>query len=124
MPVHILVVDDKLVMAEMLADALADRGYETRAVASGSEALAEIRRGPLDLVVTDLRMPGLDGLALIDAARASGSDVPVIVMTAYGAVDSAAEALRRGAYHYVTKPFKVEDLLVHVERALATRAVR
>jgi two-component system response regulator HydG len=69
-------------------------------------------------------MPEVDGLALLDAARASTMAPPVIVMTAYGAIDSAVEAIRRGAYHYLTKPFKLDELLVFVERALAERALR
>jgi two-component system response regulator HydG len=120
---RVLVVDDKVALAETLADGLGDRGYSARAVGSGRAALAAIEAGDLDLLVTDLRMPDLDGLALLDAARAAG-DIPVIVMTAYGAVDSAVEAIRRGAYHYLTKPFKLDELLVFVERALAERTLR
>jgi two-component system response regulator HydG len=120
---RVLVVDDKVALAETLADGLGDRGYSARAVGSGRDALAAIEADSIDLLVTDLRMPDLDGLALLDAARASG-DVPVIVMTAYGAVDSAVEAIRRGAYHYLTKPFKLDELLVFVERALAERTLR
>jgi len=121
---RILVVDDKLALAETLADGLADRGYVARAAGSGRDALAALTADEVDLLVTDLRMPELDGLALIDAARAAGSDVPVIVMTAFGAVDSAVESIRRGAYHYLTKPFKLDELVVFVERALADRAIR
>ena len=122
--IRILVVDDKLALAETLADGLSDRGYEARAEGSSRAALDAIERGAVDLLVTDLRMPEVDGLALLGAARATGADIPVIVMTAYGAVDSADESMRRGAYHYVTKPFKLEDLLVFVDRALAERALR
>ena len=117
-PIHILVVDDKVAFAEMLADVLVDRGYDARAVGTSRDALAAIQAGPVDLVVTDLRMPELDGLALLDAARALGSEVPIIVMTAHGAIDSAAEAMRRGAYRYLTKPFKIEDLLAALPAAL------
>ncbi|MGE5185593.1 MAG: sigma-54-dependent transcriptional regulator [Acidobacteriota bacterium] len=123
-PPRILVVDDKVALAETLADGLADRGYSARAVGASRDALAAIREGAADLVVTDLRMPDVDGLALLDAARATGAEVPVIVMTAYGAIDSAVEAIRRGAYHYLTKPFKLDELLVFVDRALAERSLR
>nr|HEX4316652.1 sigma-54 dependent transcriptional regulator [Kofleriaceae bacterium] len=119
----ILIVDDKLALADTLADGLADRGYHARAIGSGREALAALDAGAVDLLVTDLRMPDVDGLALLDAAHARG-DVPVIVMTAYGAIDSAVEAIRKGAYHYLTKPFKVDELIVFVDRALAERALR
>ena len=123
-PIRILVVDDKLALAETLADGLVDRGYDARASGDARQALAEIQELHVDVLVTDMRMPHVDGLALLDAARASGADLPVIVMTAYGAIDSAVEAIRRGAYHYLTKPFKLEELLVFVERALAERSLR
>jgi two-component system response regulator HydG len=117
---RVLIVDDKLALAETLADGLADHGYAARAAGSGRDALTAIEAGTVDLLVTDLRMPDLDGLALLDSTR----DIPVIVMTAYGAIDSAVEAIRRGAYHYLTKPFKLDELLVFVERALAERSLR
>jgi two-component system response regulator HydG len=117
---QVIVVDDKLAMAETLADGLADHGYAATALGSGRAALAALRNA--DLVITDLRMPDVDGMALLEAGRAA--DVPVIVMTAFGAIDSAVEAIRRGAYHYVTKPFKLDELVVFVERALAERALR
>jgi two-component system response regulator HydG len=121
---RILVVDDKLELADTLADGLVDHGYDARALGTSRGALAEVRAGAVDLLVTDLRMPELDGLALLDAARAAQPDLPVIVMTAYGAVDSAIESIRKGAFHYLTKPFKAEELLVFVERALADRSLR
>jgi two-component system response regulator HydG len=118
----IVVCDDKLALAETLADGLADRDYATRAVASGAEALAAVRAGDVELLITDLRMPEVDGLALVDACRAIGT--PVIVMTAYGAVDTAVESIRRGAFHYLTKPFKLDELHMFVERALEDRTLR
>ena len=121
---RVLVVDDKLPMAETLADGLADRGITANAVGSAREALAAVQDGTVDVLVTDLRMPDLDGLALLDAVRAAAPEVPVIVMTAYGAIDSAVESIRKGAFHYLTKPFKLDELLVFVERALADRALR
>ena len=121
---RIVVVDDKLPLAETLADGLVDRGFAATAASSASEALALIARGRVDLLVTDLRMPDLDGLELIDAVRASSPELPVIVMTAYGAIDSAVESIRKGAYHYLTKPFKLDELVMFVERALAERALR
>jgi two-component system response regulator HydG len=118
---QIVVVDDKLALADTLADGLVDRGYAARAFGKSREALAVIEREPIDLVVTDLRMPELDGLALLDAARRR--NIPVIVMTGHGAIDSALEALRKGAFHYLTKPFKLDELVEFVERALRERAV-
>jgi two-component system response regulator HydG len=116
---RILVVDDKLEMARTLADGLADRGYAAEAVSSSKEALECLASDTLDLVVTDLRMPGVDGLQLLEASRRFAPERPVIMMTAFSAVDTAVESIRRGAYHYLTKPFRLDELVVFIERALA-----
>jgi two-component system response regulator HydG len=121
---RVLVVDDKLALAETLADGLEDHGFAARAVGSGRVALDEIRAGATDLVVTDLRMPEVDGLALLDALHGTLFEIPVIVMTAYGAIDSAVESVRKGAYHYLTKPFKIDELVLFLRRALDDRALR
>ncbi|MBS2021931.1 MAG: sigma-54-dependent Fis family transcriptional regulator, partial [Deltaproteobacteria bacterium] len=115
---RVLIVDDQRAMAEMLVDGLLDHGYEGLAVDSGAAALKELAQGRVDVVVTDLRMPGIDGLELLAASRRDKPTRPVIVMTAFGAIDSAVESIRRGAWHYVTKPFKLDQLLVFLERAL------
>jgi DNA-binding NtrC family response regulator len=120
-PSRILVVDDKLELAETLADALVDRGFDAHALASSHEALAAIERGAVALLVTDLRMPGPDGLALLAAARSCAHDIPVIVMTAYGAIAASEDAIRRGACHCLLKPFKIDVLAGLVARALAER---
>ena len=121
---RVIVVDDKVALAETLADGLEDHGFAARAVGSGRVALDEIRAGNVDLAVTDLRMPEIDGLALLDAVRGAPFEIPVIVMTAYGAVDSAIESIRKGAYHYLTKPFKLDELVLFLRRALDDRALR
>src|SRR3569832_1639172 len=110
--------------AETLADGLTDLGVAATAYGSSRAALETITSGDVDVVVTDLRMPELDGLALLDAIRATKPETQVIVMTAYGAIDSAVEAIRRGAYHYLTKPFKLDELAIYVKRALEERALR
>ena len=121
---RILVVDDNLEMARTLADGLTDRGYEAVAAGSGSQALAQLAREPFDALVTDLRMPDVDGLELLSASRKLDPDRPVIVMTAYSAIDTAVESIRLGAYHYLTKPFKQEELAIFLERALEELRVR
>jgi two-component system response regulator HydG len=115
---RVLVVDDQLAMAEMVADGLAEHGIAADALSSGKEAVARLEAADVALIVTDLRMPDLDGLALLEASRRQDPERPVIVMTAYGAIDSAIEAMRRGAFHYLTKPFKLEELAIVVRRAL------
>jgi two-component system response regulator HydG len=121
---RVLIVDDELQMAETLADGLADRGYEAIAAGSSEDALARLREEPFDALVTDLRMPRVDGLALLAAARQIAPDLPVLVMTAYGAIDSAIESIRRGANHYLTKPFKLDELTLFLDRAFDERRVR
>jgi len=123
-PPRVLIVDDEREMAEMLADGLADRGYDAIAVASSEEARTRLRDEVYDALVTDLRMPEIDGLTLLAEARRVSPDLPVIVMTAYGAIDSAIESMRRGANHYLTKPFKIEELSLFLGRVLDERGVR
>jgi len=115
---RVLVVDDKLDFAETVADGLADHGYDAVPLASGREALVRLEQESFDALVTDLRMPEMDGLELISAARKVAPHRPIIVMTAFGGIDSAIESIRRGAYHYLTKPFKREELLIFLARAL------
>ena len=121
---RVLVVDDKPEMAQMVADGLEERGYQAKAVGSGVEALRLLPRERFDALVTDLRMPIVDGLELLRFSRQNAPDRPVIIMTAFGALDSAIASIRQGAYHYVTKPFQLEELTLFLERALAEVEVR
>jgi two-component system response regulator HydG len=121
---RILVVDDNLEMARGVAEGLTDHGYDTVAVGSGDEAVRRLESEAFDGVVTDLRMAGSDGLAVLAASRQRTPERPVIVMTAYSAIDSAIESIRRGAYHYLTKPFKQEELAIFLGRALDEVRVR
>jgi two-component system response regulator HydG len=121
---HVLVVDDDSPMAEMLAEALEERGFVAKTAASGVEASRSLERERFDALVTDLQMPDIDGLELLSVARRIAPSCPVIVMTAYSAVDSAIESVRRGAYHYLTKPFKVDELALFLTRALDEMRVR
>lgn len=123
-PPNVLIVDDELQMGETLAEGLTDRGYRAVAVASGKEALTRLREEPFDALVTDLRMPKLDGLSLLVQSRRIVPGLPVIVMTAYGAIDSAVESIRQGASHYLTKPFKLDELALFLDRAIDERRVR
>ena len=117
-PPSVLIVDDEIQMAEMLADGLVDHGYAATAIASSQQAVARLERESFDALVTDLRMPKVDGLELLARARKAAPEMPVIVMTAYGAIDSAMESIQKGAFHYLTKPFKLEELLLFLGRAL------
>jgi two-component system response regulator HydG len=118
---RVLVVDDHLEMAEMLVESLADAGFEAEALASGSSALERMEAGGIDALVTDLRMNQVSGLDLLAASKRASPQRPVIVMTAYGAIDTAVESIRQGAYHYLTKPFQPEELVIFLKRALEER---
>jgi two-component system response regulator HydG len=121
---RVLVVDDELSMAEMLADGLSERGFEGVALGSSSEAAKRLGEEHFDALATDLRMPGLDGFELLAVARRVAPDCPVVVMTAYSAIETAVESIRRGAYHYLTKPFKVDELAIFLDRAVEEMRLR
>jgi two-component system response regulator HydG len=121
---RVLVVDDQIAMAETVAEGLVERGYDAVALGSSKDAAARLEAERWSALVTDLRMPAVDGLALLAIAKKATPDMPVIVMTAYGAIDSAVACVRQGAYHYLTKPFKVDELALFLERALDEVRVR
>jgi DNA-binding NtrC family response regulator len=115
---RVLVADDSFEMAQSVAEGLCDRGYDAIPVGSGHEASDLLVGSPFDALITDLRMPGIDGLALIARSRTLDPNRPVIAMTAHSSVDLALESLRQGAYYYLMKPFKQEELAIFLERAL------
>ncbi|HJV48880.1 MAG TPA: sigma-54 dependent transcriptional regulator [Geothrix sp.] len=121
MAARILVVDDHIEMAEMLAEALEESGFVTEALASGAAALERLEQGGIDALVTDLRMNQVGGLDLLAASKKLSPQRPVIVMTAYGAIETAVASIRQGAYHYLTKPFQAEELEIFLRRALDER---
>ena len=121
---RVLVVDDNHEMARTLAEGLADYGFDAQAVGLGSLAVDQLKSDRVDALVTDLRMPGVDGLDLLSLSRGLAPERPVIMMTAYSAIDTAVESIRQGAYHYLTKPFKVEELALFLRRALEESQVR
>jgi DNA-binding NtrC family response regulator len=118
-PAKILVVDDEPDMAENLALMLKGAGHDPVVETDPLHAIEVVERERPDLVVTDLRMPGLDGLGLTERIRATHPEIPVVVLTGFASIDSAVEAMKRGASDYLTKPFAPEELLLRVEKALA-----
>ena len=121
---RVLIVDDDNDARVGLAHLLRDRGFQVETARDGFKALRKLTDFAPDLLVTDLRMPGMDGLTLVRKAREIDPDSVAIVMTAYGAVDSALGAIRDGVADYVLKPFRVDDFLRVVEPALARRRLR
>src|ERR1700677_616068 len=120
---RVLIVDDDRVLAETLADELSSDGFETMHASANADAMRLVQE-PFDVLVTDLRMPVTDGLGLLALSRRVAPERPVIVMTAFSAVDSAVESIRQGAYHYLTKPFQVDELALFLNRALADALLR
>jgi two-component system response regulator HydG len=121
---RILIVDDHLSMAETLADGLSEHGFDAIALASSKEAAKRLANEAFDAIVTDLRMPEIDGLELLKISRSHAPTRPVIIMTAYSAVESAIESIRQGAFHYLTKPFKLDELVLFLNRALEDSRLR
>jgi two-component system response regulator HydG len=120
---RILVVDDDREMADTVAEYLNDKGYRADIAVGGRAAMQALRRKEFDAVITDLRMEGADGLDVLEAARAADPTRPVLIMTAYGTIDGAIEAVRRGATQYLAKPFKMEEAALMLERALRERGL-
>jgi DNA-binding NtrC family response regulator len=117
----VLVVDDDAAILEMAEDLLTDAGFAVRTAHSAAEALAFAHDHDCDAVLTDIQMPGKDGLELLAELRELRPDTPVVLMTAFGSIRSAVAAMRAGALDYVTKPFESEELLVSLERAFERR---
>ena len=115
---RILVVDDDDNLRWVVQTQLEDAGYEAATAADGRAALAAIQESRPALVLTDLKMPGMSGLELLKKIRADDPEVPVIMITAFGTIQNAVEAVKSGAYDYLTKPIDYEDLLLGVKRAL------
>jgi two-component system, NtrC family, response regulator len=114
----ILVVDDEKNYTLVMATLLGDEGYQALTAENGPQALRQIEENDVDLVLTDMTMPGMDGIELLSGIKAAQPDLPVIMMTAYGTVEKAVEAMKRGAFDYISKPFKNEDLLKAIRKAL------
>ena len=121
---RILVVEDDPAMLSLLQDELEDAGFEVLGTSGAHDALEEIHHRAVDAVVTDLVMPNMRGDELLRQLRAAVPDVPVVIMTAFGSIESAVEAMREGAYHYVTKPFRVDQLVVTLQNALVENRMR
>jgi two-component system, NtrC family, response regulator HydG len=121
---HVLIVEDEEIVRQLLTGLLREEGYAVDAVATGEEGLKALDRELYDLVLLDLNLPGMHGMNVLSAAPALQTDAEFIVMTAFGSVDNAVEAMRLGAFDYVNKPFRTEELLLTLERALQQTALR
>lgn len=114
----VLVVDDKDMLRDSVASTLARAGMQVFTAASAQEALASIAKTRPSCMITDLKMPGMDGLELIDAVKKLDDELPVVLMTAFGTIETAVKAMRLGAFDYITKPFEGDELIITVKRAI------
>lgn len=121
---RILVVDDEPVIRELLADFLSLEGFNVRVAENGSVALAELSKHRYDLVLSDLKMPTMGGIELLDAIAKHTPEVVTVIMTGFGTVETAIDAMKRGAYDYILKPFKVEEVVHTVRRALEKKRLQ
>ena len=120
----ILIVDDEVDSCDILRDILTDGGYDTSASLSSRSALARIKKIRPDLVLLDIKMPGMDGIELLKRVKQRDKKIAVVMITAYADVDTARESMRLGASDYITKPFDIELIKAVVREVLAVRAPR
>src|SRR5262252_7211271 len=118
---RVLVVDDEKFIREILAEFLGMEGYLVRTAEDGSSALAELGRSHYDLVISDLKMPKMGGMELLEAMTKVAPNALTVIMTGFGTVETAIDAMKRGAYDYILKPFKVEEVIHVVQRGLEKR---
>jgi two-component system, NtrC family, response regulator AtoC len=121
---HLLLVEDEAPLRQAIAEQLSDRGYQVEQADSGEAAIARLADFAFDIIITDLRLPGVDGSAVIEAAVARYPDIIAIVVTGYGTVKDAVEAIKRGASDFVSKPFQIDELLHVLGSSLEQRRLK
>jgi len=121
---HLLLVEDEAPLRQAIAEQLSDRGYHVEQAESGEAAIARLADFAFDIIITDLRLPGVDGSAVIEAAVARYPDIIAIVVTGYGTVKDAVEAIKRGASDFVSKPFQIDELLHVLGSSLEQRRLK
>ena len=120
----LMIAEDDDAMRELLVEELSDAGYRVLAAPGGAAALDLVRREGVDLIITDLRMPDLDGFDLIRDVSAMPEPPHIVMITAFGSIETAIKAVKLGAYDYITKPFEIEELLLLVDKTLGERNLR
>jgi DNA-binding NtrC family response regulator len=123
-PKHVLLVEDEAPLRLAVAEQLADRGYKVVQAESGEVAVARLTDFAFDIIITDLRLPGIDGSAVVEAAVERYPEIIAIVVTGFGTVKDAVEAIKRGAWDFVSKPFQIDELLIALDAALEQRRLK
>src|SRR5438105_13839322 len=121
---HLLIVEDEAPLRRAVAEQLTDRGYRVEQADSGEAALAKLADFAFDIILTDLRLPGIDGSAVVEAAVERYPHIIAIVVTGFGTVKDAVEAIKRGAWDFVSKPFQIDELLHVLDSALEQRRLK
>ncbi|OGW38982.1 MAG: histidine kinase [Nitrospirae bacterium RBG_13_39_12] len=122
---QILIVDDEVDMLALLAMIITEKtSHKATTTNNPLEVPKLIKEGNFDLIITDLKMPGMDGIELISGVRKIDKSIPILIITAYGSIESAEEAIHKGAYDYITKPFRKEQILIAINRALEWKEMK
>src|SRR5438034_9369338 len=121
---HLLLVEDESALREAVAEQLTDRGYHVEQADSGETAVERLADFAFDIIITDLRLPGIDGSAVVEAAVERYPEILAIVVTGYGTVKDAVDAIKHGAYDFVSKPFQIDELLHVLDSALEQRRLK
>jgi DNA-binding NtrC family response regulator len=118
---RVLLVDDEVVFTKNMSKLLTFRGYTVTAVNSGDAAIRELEKNHFDVIVLDLKMPGMDGITTLKEALKLGLFTETLILTGHGSIDSALEAMKLGAYDYLTKPCEIDELVTKIEAAGAKK---
>jgi DNA-binding NtrC family response regulator len=121
---RVLVVDDEENIREVLSNYLESMNYEVQTAEDGQDALDKYRKGEFDLIISDLLMPNIDGLELLKRIRNIDKEVIFLMITGYPSIETAVDAIKKGAYDYITKPFHMEDVKLRIERAFEKRSLK
>lgn len=121
---RVMVVDDEENIRDVLSNYLTSLGYDVETANDGEDALKKFKRGSFDLIISDLLMPTIDGLELLKKIRDQDREVIFLMITGYPSIETAVEAIKKGAYDYITKPFHMEDVKIRIERAFEKKNLK